>query len=158
MSAGDRWQSTAYTPAQPQIAMGPRSATVTYPMTYPQYTPSHSYLPVLDPRSMPDEVPSVDQMHTFDRSGQLRTSRTASACERRASIVTSPYAPPPATDDNPQIKKKRKRADAAQLQVLNEVYSRTAFPSTEERAELARKLDMTPRSVQIWSAIFIIVP
>lgn len=54
------------------------------------------------------------------------------------------------TTDEPVIKKKRKRADAAQLKVLNEVYARTAFPSTEERAELAKKLDMSARSVQIW--------
>lgn len=52
--------------------------------------------------------------------------------------------------DEPAIKKKRKRADAAQLKVLNETYARTAFPSTEERAELAKKLDMSARSVQIW--------
>ena len=52
--------------------------------------------------------------------------------------------------DEPMVKKKRKRADANQLRVLNETYSRTAFPSTEERAELAKKLDMSARSVQIW--------
>ena len=51
------------------------------------------------------------------------------------------------------VKKKRKRADAAQLKVLNETYQRTAFPSTEERLDLARKLDMPPRSVQIWFVI-----
>ena len=54
-------------------------------------------------------------------------------------------------DEPAIIKKKRKRADAAQLKVLNETYERTAFPSTEERAELAKKLDMSARSVQIWS-------
>ena len=52
--------------------------------------------------------------------------------------------------DFPAVKKKRKRADAAQLKILNEVFDRTAFPTTEERQELAKKLDMTPRSVQIW--------
>ncbi|KAF8844660.1 homeobox-domain-containing protein [Paxillus ammoniavirescens] len=52
--------------------------------------------------------------------------------------------------EEPVIKKKRKRADAAQLKVLNETYARTAFPSTEERADLAKKLDMSARSVQIW--------
>ena len=51
------------------------------------------------------------------------------------------------------VMKKRKRADAAQLKVLNETYQRTAFPSTEERQDLARKLDMPPRSVQIWFVI-----
>lgn len=51
-----------------------------------------------------------------------------------------------------EVKKKRKRADAAQLKVLNETYRRTAFPSTEERQSLATELGMPPRSVQIWYA------
>ncbi|KZV88063.1 hypothetical protein EXIGLDRAFT_723007 [Exidia glandulosa HHB12029] len=48
-------------------------------------------------------------------------------------------------------KKKRRRASGRQLETLNTVYARTAFPTTEERHELARQLDMSPRSVQIWS-------
>ena len=52
----------------------------------------------------------------------------------------------------PTIKKKRKRADARQLEVLNASYARTAFPSIEERAELAKELDISARGVQIWSA------
>ena len=50
------------------------------------------------------------------------------------------------------IKKKRKRTDARQLKALNEVYVRTAFPSTEERQQLARDLDMSAQRVQIWLA------
>jgi homeobox protein YOX1/YHP1 len=61
------------------------------------------------------------------------------------------YELPPESAE-PTIKKKRKRADARQLEVLNATYARTAFPSTEERAELAKKLDMSARSVQIWLA------
>ena len=56
----------------------------------------------------------------------------------------------PNRPQEPVIKKKRKRADAHQLKVLNDVYARTAFPSTEERNELAKQLDMSARSVQIW--------
>ena len=69
-----------------------------------------------------------------------------------------PSAPPPVPRDvpsetaEPTIKKKRKRADARQLEALNGVYTRTAFPSTEERQQLARDLDMSARSVQIWLA------
>ena len=40
------------------------------------------------------------------------------------------------------------------VRVLNEVYVRIAFPSTEERQELALKLNMTPRSVHIWYISF----
>ena len=57
---------------------------------------------------------------------------------------------PPAELSEPTIKKKRKRADARQLEVLNSTYNRTAFPSTEERMKLAKDLDMSARSVQIW--------
>ena len=60
-----------------------------------------------------------------------------------------PYDVPPETQE-PTIKKKRKRADARQLEALNRMYARTAFPSTEERQQLARDLDMSARSVQIW--------
>lgn len=41
-------------------------------------------------------------------------------------------------------------ADDLQLNVLNEVFDRTSYPSTEEREDLARRLGMTSRSVQIW--------
>ncbi|KAI0042175.1 hypothetical protein FA95DRAFT_610831 [Auriscalpium vulgare] len=58
-------------------------------------------------------------------------------------------APASPTVEPPFPKKKRKRADARSLQVLNEVYNRTAFPSTEEREALAKELDLLPRQVQI---------
>ena len=62
-----------------------------------------------------------------------------------------PYKVPSETAE-PTIKRKRKRADARQLEALNGVYARTAFPSTEERQQLARDLDMSALSVQIWLA------
>jgi homeobox protein YOX1/YHP1 len=62
-----------------------------------------------------------------------------------------PYDVPPEIQE-PTIRKKRKRADARQLEALNRMYARTAFPSTEERQQLARNLDMSARSVQIWLA------
>ena len=79
-----------------------------------------------------------------------RSSRPFSADAR------APTAPSPVLNDvpsetqEPTIKKKRKRADARQLEALNRMYVRTAFPSTEERQQLARDLDMSARSVQIW--------
>ncbi|CAE6427263.1 unnamed protein product [Rhizoctonia solani] len=49
-----------------------------------------------------------------------------------------------------ETKPKRRRANAAQLKLLNDTYSRTMFPTTEERADIARRINMTPRQVQIW--------
>ncbi|KAG2187001.1 hypothetical protein INT44_003229 [Umbelopsis vinacea] len=51
---------------------------------------------------------------------------------------------------SPTIKAKRKRASAIQLDALNRVFTKTFFPSTETRNELARQLGMSPRTVQIW--------
>jgi hypothetical protein len=53
-------------------------------------------------------------------------------------------------EDLPQLKAKRKRASSKQLEVLNKVFDRTFFPSTQLRAELGRQLGMSPRTVQIW--------
>ncbi|EUC54713.1 homeobox domain protein [Rhizoctonia solani AG-3 Rhs1AP] len=49
-----------------------------------------------------------------------------------------------------ETKPKRRRANAAQLKLLNDTYARTMFPTTEERADIARRINMTPRQVQIW--------
>nr|GAT45448.1 predicted protein [Mycena chlorophos] len=78
--------------------------------------------------------------------------RTGSPYGRHPQPPSPPTPPPvsPVSGDEPAVKKKRKRADAQQLKVLNDTYARTAFPSTEERLRLAKQLDMSPRSVQIW--------
>ena len=70
---------------------------------------------------------------------------------RNAAELASPVGYPSDPSDS-IVKKKRKRADARQLAVLNATYNHTAYPSTEERAALAKQLDMSARSVQIWSA------
>lgn len=53
-------------------------------------------------------------------------------------------------DESSAIKAKRRRANTKQLEVLNRVFDRTFFPSTQMRAELGRQLGMSPRTVQIW--------
>ncbi|KAK4685969.1 hypothetical protein P7C73_g4170, partial [Tremellales sp. Uapishka_1] len=40
--------------------------------------------------------------------------------------------------------------DDVQLQILSDVFERTTYPSTGERDDLAKRLGMTSRSVQIW--------
>ena len=92
------------------------------------------------------EVPRIDP-----RSSSPYT------CNSGTSHISPPwaYTPPPISPISPEkltIKKKQKRADAAQLKVLNETYNRTTFPSMEECIALpvAKMLDMSARSVQIW--------
>ena len=124
-----------------------------YP-TYPQQQQTSVYgnYPAPDPRQLPPPV----QMDPYGAQSY--------AHHRRPSLVDrnpmrpggvhgpSPYPRAPSVPEPPAepIKKKRKRADAEQLKVLNDTYQRTAFPSTEERIELAKKLGMSARSVPVW--------
>ena len=67
----------------------------------------------------------------------------------------APTAPLPVPYNLPEptvSKKKGKRLDACQLEVLNRTYADTPYPSKEMRHQLARDLDMSARSVQIWFA------
>ncbi|KAI9272030.1 hypothetical protein BY458DRAFT_455714, partial [Sporodiniella umbellata] len=59
---------------------------------------------------------------------------------------TNPYEYPHRTDS----KMKRKRATPEQLAILNHVFNKTYFPSTEVRKLLGKDLGMSPRTVQIW--------
>ncbi|RDX55150.1 homeobox-domain-containing protein [Lentinus brumalis] len=152
----------------PHISMAPatqvRSPTAGYAAyaPYPQQQAHSAYnfphgATAPDPRSLPPPVPS---MHQYDTSSSGLGARRNSLVDRNSmrpgghgstpyprvpSVAT--HAPEPPVEP---VKKKRKRADAEQLKVLNETYNRTAFPSTEERIELAKKLGMSARSVQIW--------
>jgi len=161
----DRWQGAGYGSVGPHIPnyADIPSPTATYPPEYARFHPhsSYSYPPVPDPRSHPSQHHSIHHSHQLSMGGVYPHERGVPA--HMEAHGPSPYARGQVTNsvltqeptsvlvtEEPVIKKKRKRADAAQLKVLNETYARTAFPSTEERAELARKLDMSARSVQIW--------
>ncbi|KAF4567591.1 hypothetical protein EYR40_006592 [Pleurotus pulmonarius] len=138
-----QWQTSTYStgPSNNHI----RSPTASYPNQYYQSDQSHSYSYAPMNMNHAHHGTSISPHH----ASSVAPPRVASPYAESSS---QPYTPPPVspTTDEPMIKKKRKRADAAQLKVLNDVYSRTAFPSTEERLSLAKQLDMSPRSVQIW--------
>ena len=154
----DRWQPNHYggTSTANRLQEPVFSPIDSYPTTSYQYPPQHPPQGMLpDSRFSLPIATSTSPSTATVRRGPVSVERTAT----RGSVhTTSPYSrhPPPSdiSSDHPPPKKKRKRADAEQLRVLNEVYARTAFPSTEERQELAIKLNMTPRSVQIWYASY----
>ncbi|PCH43762.1 homeobox-domain-containing protein [Wolfiporia cocos MD-104 SS10] len=134
-----------------------------YPSAYGSYPDAQmnpGYYPAPDPTALPPPIPQMGFNGTADMPPR-RTPFTERILPSRflhshqpyprnpSNVAQSAYATEPAAAE-PTIKKKRKRADAEQLKVLNETYARTAFPSTEERAELAKRLNMSARSVQIW--------
>ncbi|KAH7929883.1 homeobox-domain-containing protein [Leucogyrophana mollusca] len=165
----DRWQGANYGSATAHASgYGDiRSPTAQYPAEYAPYHQQHqntySYPPVPDPRHHSNQLTSAQHSQQLSMGGYPAAERGLPAqveahgpspyARSHTSVMGTVLTNEPAAmlaGEEPAIKKKRKRADAAQLKVLNETYDRTAFPSTEERAELARKLDMSARSVQIW--------
>lgn len=110
-------------------------------------------------------VPSASSERRLSPSRKETSPGPAISPSRRGSTMSagsgrrlpSPYSrksPARGDSDSPKettiVRKKRKRADPNQLRILNDVYSKTAFPSTEQRLELATVLNMSARSVQIW--------
>jgi homeobox protein YOX1/YHP1 len=157
----DRWSS-----GTPSYSVGPanfpsnsgiRSPTASYPHSFAPY-PSTNSTPNYGYSMSTVDAPNQSHLHTTHNPSMmmLDTHRSASPSYTSGGPqLPSSYTPPPVspttgTVNEPTIKKKRKRADAAQLKVLNDTYTRTAFPSTEERQALAKQLDMSARSVQIW--------
>ena len=132
--------------------------SATHANAYPSFHPTidtrhHAHPP--HPMGFPPDLhqPSHRNSHHTDWGTCQRTdshSHLVSPYARPPREPTNPSPQEPSPVEYPTVKKKRKRADAAQLKVLNEVYARTAFPTTEERQELAQRLDMSARSVQIW--------
>lgn len=150
----DRWQHQQQQQQQPPFVPQPsfpptnniRSPMATYPAPnqfIQQQQQYHQPNPYQYPMSHPDLTPHSGLFDDVQRSNS-----PFSPPDRHPSPPISPTSP-----EEPTVKKKRRRADANQLKVLNETYARTAFPSTEERIALAKMLDMSARSVQIWCVL-----
>ncbi|KAK7035457.1 hypothetical protein VNI00_011750 [Paramarasmius palmivorus] len=144
----ERWASNPY-PQTGYGQVGGSSGSTDVRSSAPY---SHPY-PSYPTTNTANNAYSFDMTMADSRGQQLPHTYTQTS---HTSPQVSPpaYTPPPVSpttaSDEPTIKKKRKRADAQQLKILNETYARTPFPSTEERLALAKLLDMSARSVQIW--------
>ncbi|KAG8907438.1 hypothetical protein FRB99_004233 [Tulasnella sp. 403] len=165
-NVGSEWRSSATPqsafPAQPTGEQGPSSSSVSPAYEYRYNLSSHAE----EPRSLYPSLPSRPSQSLpttsyrppspgLDEIDSPVGHRSLSQDARRHSgdlVANSDQVGSSSTASNTPVtqKPKRRRADAAQLRVLHEVYARTAFPTTEERVELGKKLNMSPRQVQIW--------
>lgn len=146
-SRDDRW-GTPYATTSMASGHHIRSPTASYPASY------HSYSSSANPYGYsmgPHDATMPMSSHGHHLPGPDGRSSSPYPPHIPPAYTPPPISPTSGPEDSPTIKKKRKRADAAQLKILNETYARTAFPSTEERLQLAKTLDMSARSVQIWS-------
>ena len=160
-------RSAAYpTPPPPHTQYG-KSQVHSYYDAYDPYAiappPSHAYPTSVHRPSgyahHPDPAYAVLrprlQIHPYAAppphvDARYHTAAAGPAPQMLAVGVNRSYASPASAISPEGFKAPRKRADDTQLAILNDVFERTAYPSTEEREELARRLGMTSRSVQIW--------
>jgi len=84
---------------------------------------------------------STDSMSSTTAYGLRALALAASLVDTRSAVQIS---------EGGSVKPKRKRASATQVAVLRAFYGKNPFPDTQCREFLAEKLNMTPRSVQIW--------
>jgi len=88
-----------------------------------------------------------------DESGDSDGSDEENDGKRRSAIALLPQS-----SEDKEFKKnvvtnqpkKRQRTSPSQLEVLEKVYQQEKLPSSDLRKELAVKLKMTPRRVQVW--------
>jgi homeobox protein YOX1/YHP1 len=160
-SSGDRWHqspggydvSSMSGYSNPNHVASIRSPNPSYANSYPAYPGGSHGDPYYMPNHDPLAINTSGQPGMFDDMRGMQPRPTSPGYRGAHAAVNNYHTPPPVSPTSPEdttVKKKRKRADAHQLKVLNETYARTAFPSTEERHALAKALDMSARSVQIW--------
>lgn len=101
--------------------------------------------------SFPRSDSEFDELADDDSNGPSTRSSTVahstydpstSTLQRTFSITLSPV--------REHHKKRRSKVSNEQLVTLEDVYSRTGFPNTEQRMQLGSRLEMTERQVQIW--------
>jgi homeobox protein YOX1/YHP1 len=132
-----------------------RSQTATYPTQYAPYP--YSYPRVPDSRHRSGHLLSVHHSQQMSVGVYPTVERGILAQHRpclytRGSITNTNLTEEPApmmSHEETTIGKKRKRADADQLNTPNKAFARRAPSSTEKRGELATKLDTSAKGVQI---------
>ncbi|KZP34714.1 homeobox-domain-containing protein [Athelia psychrophila] len=159
----DDWSSSSYVSGGNHVPFDDeiRSPVAGYPPQYPAYHLNQQQAPYSYSQMPSDNTRNVAFPTGYTQSPQTQMGPPVERATTRAKEThpyarysgtpqTMAYTAEPVAMPAEEVKKKRKRADAAQLKVLNATYQRTAFPSTEERQSLANELGMPPRSVQIW--------
>ncbi|KAI7847764.1 Homeodomain-like protein [Circinella umbellata] len=94
---------------------------------------------------------SIVKNHQQQQTSQHQRPAVLDICN----LLSPPTSPKSSTSslssfESNKKKIKRKRATAKQVQVLNQVFEQTLFPSTQLRMQLGKELGMSPRTVQIW--------
>lgn len=151
-------------PSQAQLPQQPHPSQLAHHQQHPQqqmyYAPHRNSIDHLHSHHHHPYAPTYAHTANGNTGAQNSMlsptlSTTSSSTAQSTTSASTATATNGTGSGNPPLKPKRRRADANQLRTLNATYDRTAFPSTEERAELARKLGMTPRQVQIWYVVFV---
>jgi len=93
-------------------------------------------------------IKSIHEISISSSSSSPSSSSSSSPPSSPSSIHSTSSAH--SSSDDSGHKKKRKRTSPDQLDILESYFQRDAMPSQQTRMEIANKLGMTTRRVQIW--------
>ncbi|GAO47861.1 hypothetical protein G7K_2057-t1 [Saitoella complicata NRRL Y-17804] len=147
-----------YPPPQPTVSSTPSS----WSQNQQQQTQQQSYFPPPQPtynqdrynpysshNKSPMDMPP-QRTHSMHHTPLSHAGGPLPPRRPRSPDTASPHISTSSTPAIQSVKPKRKRATTTQLSVLNKVFAKTFFPSTELRIALGKQLCMSPRTVQIW--------
>jgi hypothetical protein len=146
----ERWQTNLYggTPATNCVPETAFSPVASYPGPSFQYQTQHPL------RGMRHGPPFSVPINTSTTSSTGNLRRGPVSVERTATRRLCAYHLPPIPTPPPHIghffgppsaQEEEKARQCGAIRVLNEVYARTTYPSTEERKELAVRLNHDPQ-------------
>jgi hypothetical protein len=105
-----------------------------------------------DAGSLLGDAESMEALSGFNASG-LGSGGVGAGSNNTSALMG--YLSGPGQD---QKRKKRPRANATQVTVLEQVFAVTHHPDSMKRRQLASQLGMTERSVQIWVSLDLLGP
>lgn len=126
----------------PQISPVGPSSHILQPQQLPLPSQQHQYLP--------PQPPQQSQSQT-----QHQSTQESPLIEKRsyAFISHSPSTYPsqePSIDNAQLARRKRRRTTPRELAILHEQFDKGSTPNRARRIEIAKKVDMTEKAVQIW--------
>ncbi|KZT08388.1 uncharacterized protein LAESUDRAFT_64995 [Laetiporus sulphureus 93-53] len=147
----DAYPAQRHLPSQPRQLAQPPTPSQVY--SYPSSLTDLPYHPAPPPHHRSHTAPAAPYFPQDSYANRATHLTPATTCV--PSLI--PPGMDPARVDmrtfypyTPNEVKHRKRTTRAQLKVLEEAYSKETKPNASLRKELAEKLNMTPRNVQVW--------
>lgn len=138
--------------AQEQPLGAAPSPTFVKQESFQQQQPPLHYPSVLDPNSSPHGQSSSSSSAPALVAMQHSPYAQAQGPYSAAAVYQAPPQPwsTSGTREHPLVPKRRRRTTPEQLTILEAAFVENPLPSQAQRAQLAARVDMTGRALQVW--------